>query len=81
MGKKHFVRILKRAQVNELTDMLNEAAGRKFPHVTAEDDTFEVKAPDGDVVFAGIKANSGAGHDTYICRMHREVFDEKSAGA
>ncbi len=65
----YFVRILSRKQIMICVAMLEDCAGQKFPINLHE--SFEIKAPDGDMVFAGLRART----DRYICRMHREVFD------
>jgi hypothetical protein len=71
--RKHFVRILTTVQVRDLHRQLERAAGRKLP-LDLKRDFFEIHAPDGDVVFAGI-AHRAPGR--WICRLHREVFDER----
>jgi hypothetical protein len=73
--RTHFVRFLTRAQVNTCIDMLNKVALKPFPKATSKTDRFECKAPDGDVVFSGIR--SGNTSAKFICRMHREVFSEE----
>lgn len=73
MARTHFTRIIKRNQVNELVDLLSEAADKTFPKVAPGQETFKYKAPDGDEVFTGLRHPNGL----YICRMHKEVFSEK----
>lgn len=71
MASNMFVRILTRTQVNQLVDMLNDAAGRKrFKPLKAGQDCMEIKAPDGEVVLAALIGSSG----DYMCRLHKEVF-------
>ena len=65
----YFARILSRKQVMICVAMLEDCAGQKYPINLRE--TFEIKAPDGDMVFAGLRVRN----DRFICRMHREVFD------
>ena len=72
MARTHFVRFLKRKQVNETIDMLNASASTQFPHVTARQETFKIKAPDGDEVFSGMLGPQ----NTYLCRLHKEVFSQ-----
>lgn len=71
MAATHFTRFLDRQQIRALQRMLEDAAGRKI-RVDLRGPTFEVKAPDGDVVFAGLRHPSGR----WICRLHREVFSK-----
>lgn len=68
---KYFVRFNKLEQVNKSVDLLSEAAGHEFEKVSADAYTFKYYAPDGDVVFEGLKTKNG-----YICRFHSEVFTE-----
>lgn len=70
--RTHFVRILDTSQVRSLVRMLEAAADRSFP-VDLKAETFKIHAPDGDMVFAGLKHPSGK----WLCRLHREVFDER----
>lgn len=72
-GRMYFARYFTLDQVNHCVRLLSIAAERSFPSVSEGQETFEYKAPDGDVVFAGIMKEPG----TYICRLHREVFDER----
>jgi hypothetical protein len=53
--------------------MLEGVSGRRHP-IDWRAPGFEIHAPDGDVVLAGLKHSSGA----HIVRLHREVFDEGS---
>jgi hypothetical protein len=71
MKRKMFARMLKTDGVTKCLEMLSEAAGRKI-EVDLKAEFFEVKAPDGDVVFAGLKKSK----DVWVCRLHREVFAE-----
>lgn len=68
MSSKYFVRFLKKAQVQEVQRMLEGVSGRKYP-IDFKQEMFEIKAPDGDVVFAGLKKD-----DSWVCRLHKEVF-------
>lgn len=70
--RKHFVRILTTQNVKDLARMLEGAAGRRFP-LNLKEGHFKIHAPDGDEVFSGLKHSSGK----WICRLHREVFDER----
>ena len=68
-----FVRYLKTDQVKQIHQMLEQTAGREIPF-NLSDETFQIKAPDGDVVFAGIEVSL----DNWMCRLHREVFNENA---
>jgi hypothetical protein len=68
----HFVRILSWLDVNSVVDMLNAGCGTHFPAVKKSQEQFEIKAPDGDVVLAGVRHPSGK----FICRLHKEVFQQ-----
>lgn len=72
--RTHFTRILSKAQVKACQQMLEECSGRLHP-IDWNATMFQIKAPDGDEVFAGLKHPSGK----YICRLHREVFEERTA--
>ncbi len=69
MASHYFARIFTKPQVQICQRMLEECAEEQFP-IDFSAETFEIKAPDGDVVFAGIKKDP----THYICRLHREVF-------
>lgn len=71
MARTHFTRLLKRDQIEDLRRMLEGASGRKHP-IAYSTGKFEIRAPDGDVVLAGLKTNGAI----WICRLHREVFSE-----
>lgn len=74
MARPYFYRLLKREQINTLIDMVNQLDGViPFPHLKAGQETYEMKAPDGDVVLAALAKGS---RGPYIVRLHREVFDE-----
>lgn len=66
----YFARVFSRKQVMICVAMLEDCAGRKYP-VNLRDETFKIDAPDGDMVFAGLRIRD----DRFICRLHREVFD------
>ncbi len=67
---KYFARILTKRQVKACQRLLEQSAGKALP-IDFGTQHFEIKAPDGDVVFAGAKFPSGR----YVCRLHREVFN------
>jgi hypothetical protein len=71
MAKTHFTRILKTAQVKDVVKMLNNSCGTAFPIPKAKDERFEIKSPDGDIVFSGLYNGS-----VWLCRMHKEVFTQ-----
>lgn len=71
MAKTHFVRMLKTSQVKETVKMLNQGCGTQFPIPMAKDERFEIKAPDGDIVFSGLYNGS-----IWLCRLHKEVFTQ-----
>jgi hypothetical protein len=75
MERKYFTRILRREHVNTMIDQLRAISDPPMPfaRVKSGQETFEIKAPDGDVVFAGI-LHSNKVH--YLCRLHKEVWDE-----
>ena len=73
--RTHFVRFLTRDQVNASIDLLNTVCDEPFPHIPADAEKFNIKAPDGDEVFTGVRA--GAQGARFVCRLHREVFDER----
>ncbi len=74
--RTHFTRILTRTQVNEMIDQLRKISlpPRPFESVKARQQSFEIKAPDGDVVFSGLMHSNGT---HYLCRLHREVWSEE----
>jgi hypothetical protein len=74
MARTHFVRILDRVSVNELIKQLNGVSAQKFERVKPGQTDFTIKAPDGDVVFAGLIGSGGE----YMCRLHREVFEAEA---
>lgn len=67
-----FVRFLKRYQVNGILKNLK----LNFD-VDPEpgDELHRIYAPDGDLVFSALDRGNG----NFICRLHREVFDENVA--
>jgi hypothetical protein len=67
----YFSRLNTLQQVNLAVAMLNGVSGEPFATVGKDQETFEYRAPDGDVVFSGLQKTPGV----YICRFHREVFD------
>jgi hypothetical protein len=69
MPRTHFNRFLTPDQIAELQALLEGVSGRRL-RIDWRAPTFEIRAPDGDVVLAGLKHSSGA----YIVRLHREVF-------
>ncbi|MFP4570112.1 hypothetical protein [Rhodosalinus sp.] len=71
--RTHFVRILDYGQVRKMIDMLNTVSDKTIPYPPENEEFFNVHAPDGDVVFAGLKKGG-----RWICRLHREVFAENN---
>ena len=69
----HFVRVLDRPAVNGLIKLLEVAADKEFPIVKSRQESFEIKAPDGEIVLSGL-IHSNRKH--YLCRLHREVFSD-----
>lgn len=63
-----FVKIGTRRNVRMALGMLAEFD----PKILRDELTTTVYAPDGDIVFQAIRKDP----DTFICRYHREVFDE-----
>lgn len=72
--KTYFARILTTAQVDTVIELLEDAAKATFDRI-GDRETCEIHAPDGDMVFAALKMREGI----YLCRMHKEVFDEETA--
>jgi hypothetical protein len=70
MERKYFTRVLTPESIEIIRLMLCQAADDEIT-IDLTGETFEVKAPDGDVVLAGLKKDR-----VWICRMHREVFAE-----
>ena len=68
----YFTRVFDRAQIREVQKMLESVSGRKHP-INLSESTFTIKAPDGDVVFAGMRKSSNSRF--FICRLHKEVFN------
>ena len=71
----YFARVLDYSQVRQTIALLNTVSDEHIPDPEPGAELFEVHAPDGDVVFSGALIAP----NRYACRMHREVFDEKSA--
>ena len=71
--RTHFARIFTAKQCRDLIKQLDEVTGRKT-HTGPLGDSFAIHAPDGDLVFAGLRHSGGR----YLCRLHREVFDERA---
>jgi hypothetical protein len=69
-----FARLLKKDAVDKIVQMMAD----EFQAAPEPDDTgfIQIKAPDGDVVFAALPKDG----ENYICRFHKEVFEEDSIG-
>ena len=72
--RTHFARILTRNGIDRCIAMITEAAGGPLGDLVEQDDAdaIIIRAPDGDIVFQAIAKTP----DSWLCRLHREVFTE-----
>lgn len=74
--RTHFARLNTTIQVRQSLHMLAGVCDVPLSNLTTgsiKEGHLTVKAPDGDIVFQALKKGAA---DAWMCRFHREVFEE-----